>query len=277
VEIRRHPNARSFIERSQDWLLENEAQNNLILAIANQLLRGEHSFQDPIYLATIESNDEVVGCAWRTPPFKLGLTELPKEAIPMLAADVARAYARLPAVFGPEPIALEFGRRWAKQVGVKCVAGMRQGIYRLDRVCLPAQLARGCLRRAELPDLPLISRWGAAFASDVGMPHYQPLVDFARAIEKGGFHLWQDGEPRSMALATGRTPNGIRVGAVYTPPEFRKRGYATALVGCLSQRLLDSGYRFCFLYTDLSNPISNKIYERVGYLRVGQAIDVDFR
>jgi predicted GNAT family acetyltransferase len=79
-----------------------------------------------------------------------------------------------------------------------------------------------------------------------------------------------------MASALGSTPNGIRLGAVYTPPEFRSQGYGTALVASLSQLLLDSGHRFCFLYTDLSNPISNKLYMRIGYLPAGNAIDVNF-
>ncbi|MBA2569295.1 MAG: GNAT family N-acetyltransferase [Actinobacteria bacterium] len=66
----------------------------------------------------------------------------------------------------------------------------------------------------------------------------------------------------------GPTPNGIRIGPVYTPPELRGRGYASALVAKLSSSLLAGGRRFCFLYTDLANPASNKIYERLGYVRV---------
>ncbi|MDP8927425.1 MAG: GNAT family N-acetyltransferase, partial [Actinomycetota bacterium] len=65
--------------------------------------------------------------------------------------------------------------------------------------------------------------------------------------------------------ATGPTPNGIRVGPVYTPPDLRNRGYASALVASLTQRELDAGRSFCFLYTDLANSTSNKIYQRIGY------------
>jgi predicted GNAT family acetyltransferase len=276
VEIRRHFDARAFLDRAEDWLLENEARNNLILAIAGQLLRADHPFQNPIYLATIEDEDRVVGCAWRTPPFKLGLTPLPIGAVRDLAADVATLYDRIPAVLGPEPQALEFAKCWSRQTGVAYVPGMRQGIYGLEQVHPPERLAAGALRRAELADLPLISEWSAGFSRDVGMPDHQLPVDLERAIESGGYFLWQDGEPRSMALATGRTRNGIRIGTVYTPPHFRSRGYATAAVGSLSQLLLDAGHRFCFLYTDLSNPTSNKIYQQVGYVRVGDCIDVLF-
>ena len=78
-----------------------------------------------------------------------------------------------------------------------------------------------------------------------------------------------------MAVARGRTPNSIRVGYVYTPRELRGRGYASATVAEVSQRMLDSGLRFCVLYTDLSNQTSNAIYQRIGYQVVQEVSDFD--
>jgi uncharacterized protein len=88
--------------------------------------------------------------------------------------------------------------------------------------------------------------------------------------------LWDDGEAVSVAGFGGETPNGIRIGPVYTPPELRGRGYATALVAELSAQLLAEGRRFCFLYTDLANPTSNAIYERIGYVRVCESAEIAF-
>lgn len=79
-----------------------------------------------------------------------------------------------------------------------------------------------------------------------------------------------------MAGYAGPTPNGIRVGPVYTPPDSRGNGYATHLVADMSQWLLDGGRKFCFLYTDLANPTSNAIYERIGYRMVVESADVTF-
>ena len=103
------------------------------------------------------------------------------------------------------------------------------------------------------------------------------MVDHRLGARDGGFLLWEDGgEPVSAAGWGGPTPNGIRIGPVYTPPELRGRGYATALTAELSQRLLDEGRRFCFLFTDLANPTSNGIYERIGYVRVAESAMVAF-
>jgi predicted GNAT family acetyltransferase len=52
---------------------------------------------------------------------------------------------------------------------------------------------------------------------------------------------------------------------VYSPPEKRGHGYASACTAAVSQMLLDNGRKFCFLYTDLRNPTSNKIYQQIGY------------
>jgi predicted GNAT family acetyltransferase len=95
-------------------------------------------------------------------------------------------------------------------------------------------------------------------------------------IEADALHVWEDeGAPVSVAVAQGRTGRGVRIGYVYTPPERRGRGYASALVASLSARMLADGCDFCVLYTDLSNPTSNRIYRRVGYRLLGEVRDYD--
>ena len=67
----------------------------------------------------------------------------------------------------------------------------------------------------------------------------------------------------------------VRVQLVYTPPEHRNKGYASACVTSLSKQIRDEGYR-CILYTDLGNPISNSIYRRMGYRAVVEWIQYRF-
>ncbi len=88
--------------------------------------------------------------------------------------------------------------------------------------------------------------------------------------------LWQDGEPVSMAAKARPTRHGTTVILVYTPPALRGRGYATACVASLSQTLLDSGRLFCTLFADRANPISNHLYERIGYRPIGSFTELTF-
>lgn len=68
----------------------------------------------------------------------------------------------------------------------------------------------------------------------------------------------------------------VRIGPVFTPPELRGRGYAGVAVAELSRRLLHAGNRACMLYTDLANPTSNSVYQRIGYRPVLDAQQLDF-
>ena len=131
-------------------------------------------------------------------------------------------------------------------------------------------------------------RWWIAFAEEAlheggpGRERAEEMIDFRLSSRSSGILLWEDhGRPVSIAGWGGATPNGIRIGPVYTAPELRGHGYATALTAELSQRLLDGrlfegGRRFCFLYTDLANPTANAIYERIGYLRIAESAEIVF-
>ena len=69
----------------------------------------------------------------------------------------------------------------------------------------------------------------------------------------------------AMAGLERETARGIAISWVYTPAHLRRHGYATACVAALTQRMLDNGKSFCCLYTDLANPTSNSIYQKIGY------------
>ena len=101
------------------------------------------------------------------------------------------------------------------------------------------------------------------------------VVDHRLEADSAGVVFWEDGPMVSLAAFGNPTPNGIRIGPVYTPPEYRRRGYASALVAELSERLLEKR-RFCFLFTDLVNPTANRIYEQIGYRRVCEAAEIVF-
>ena len=90
-------------------------------------------------------------------------------------------------------------------------------------------------------------------------------------------YLWEvDGQAVSLVVAGSPTPNGIRIGPVYTPPVARRHGYASALTAAVSQEQIDRGNRYCFLYTDLANPTSNQIYQAIGYEPVTDVAQYSF-
>ena len=248
---------------------------------ATAIVSPSASPASPLYFATIERGSAVVGCAFRTPPYKLGLTRIPLDAAPLLARNVAEVYDALPAVLGPDRVARAFGDAWGQLQGVRVTPGTRQRIHVLERVVPPSRRAPGVMRRAGPADLPLVARWLGSFAKETALGDPVDPVERARRLcgDEGGnrlLALWVDGEPVSMAGFPAHTRHGVRIGYVYTPEARRRRGYATALVAELSSHALDLGFSHCVLYTDLANPTSNRIYRSVGYRPLQDVMDVEF-
>lgn len=259
-------------------LLRREAENNLILGVAGQLVQRPQRQAESPYLATVSRGGSVVAAVIRTPPFGVALTQMPREAIAPVARDIADVYEWIPAVLAPRDTAEAFAHAWSRQAATAAEIRMRQRIYQLHRVTFPSRAPTGTMRPAREGDIDLLTLWITAFNGDTGaISHRQPRNQAVQWIEDGAAFLWEDPQPVSMAAWTGRTPNGVRISGVYTPNEQRGRGYASVCVAHLSQRMLDEGRAFCFLFTDLANPTSNNIYRAIGYEPVCDVSFYEFR
>lgn len=273
-----HADATSFLAVTQQALLAQEAVNGLMLGLSLRLAAGGSYGDVRPFLATIQSTSGLELAAFMTPPHKLLLFapgEASTEALQLLVDGLLSTGYAVPAVLAPEALGQQFASVWCAATGATARPGMRQRVYELRRV-EPVPLPSGTFRVATPADLPLVREWGGAFHSacfredDKGAT--ARIAD--GMVAAGDIFLWVDGTPVSMAGRTRPTPHGQTVSLVYTPPECRRRGYATAVVAKLSQLLLDEGREFCSLYTDLGNPTSNRIYQEIGYRPVADVADI---
>lgn len=272
-----HGSARAFLERSLEWLLEREAENNLILGIALARAEAEPEGEEPAWFATLEEGDAILGAAFRTPPHMIGLTRLPEDAAPLLARMADDAFPHLPGVVGPREAAEAFAAVWAAGHPVRAETEMQMGIYLLEELVPLASPPEGHLRKAEAGDAELLTPWMEGFERDTGIFSTGAETTVRRLLEADGLYLWEaEGRPVSMAGVSGMTPNGARVGYVYTPDELRGRGYAAAATAGVTRLILERGFTFCFLYTNLADPVSNGIYRRLGYRQVASAASIRF-
>lgn len=263
--IRGWDDAAAFHDACAPFLGRHEAENSLPFGLTDAIRRGRY---DRWRAWTLARDGRVVVVALQTPPKNLVISQAEHDALIALADALSEAHADLPGVNAPEPAARTFADRWVERSGCGLDQTFAQRIYALRAVKPPSGVP-GATRRATTDDLDLVMRWMVAFEEDA----VHELADkterrsWAEArIGSSELTLWElDGVPVSMAGSTGPTPNGIRVGPVYTPPAERGRGYASAVVAAESARRLAEGFRFCFLYTDLANPTSNSIYQRIGY------------
>jgi hypothetical protein len=286
ITITRIDDPREFLARAGSFLEAREAANSLPFGISDTLIRSPEIFTTH-YFALVQEGERILLASLRTPPYNLIIAYIPdadalgeklEQALNLLARDVQTDYPQLPGVMGQTGVAERFARRWQALSGQPYELLFHERAFRLSAV-RPMTLPSGALVRATPADRDLLVRW----TLDFGMEALgdSDLAEAARTVDARlgdndsqarGLYLWVDGTPVSMAGYSGPTPHGIRVGPVYTPPELRGRGYASALVAQMSQALLDGGRSFCFLFTNLANPTANHIYEEIGYEAV---VDVD--
>ena len=269
------------LELIGDVLLADEARHNLAFGILSTALAHPEVYPE-LRAWIVRDGARIAGAALRTPPHNLVVARPDDDrAIEALAAGDRRRVAR--ASSQPSPRSTPSSPRGRHGTASPASRSSTSGSTR----CGPSSPHRrppGRLRLARADDRALALSWIRAFADealhggdDDDGSRLERSVDARLESDQAGIAFWEvDGEPVSLAGFGGPTPNGVRIGPVYTPPTLRGRGYGTAVTAAVSQLLLDRGHRFCFLYTNLENPTSNAIYMRIGYEPVCDSREVAF-
>ena len=255
-----------FLQHVGRFLEEHEAENNLILGISLSLATDPERIKYPPYFAVVEERGTIQAAAMMTPPHRIVLSRAEKEPLTAIVADLAKRRIIIPGVNGPSETSQAFANLWVEKNGGTYTPHRSMRIYQVSHVIPPAPI-EGQMREASEKDKHTLHQWVSDFTSEVGEP--QDREDVIKTVQRGlsdrRMYLWEDRGLRSIAARSAPSSHGVRINLVYTPPEYRARGYASACVATLSQAMLDSGRKFCCLFADVSNPISNSIYKRIGY------------
>jgi predicted GNAT family acetyltransferase len=261
-------NPTEFRVHAEAFLTRHEAENNLSLGLLNNMDDGNYPER---YLSFHQASDGTIdGTAVLTPPYNVVLSyPCSQAALDAIADDLLVRYPEMHGVNGDKTSSAYFAKVWTARTGKSAPLELGMHIYKLEKVQFPVGIA-GEMRRATEDNRDLLVNWALAFQQEAlnesDEERAQRMVNnYITSSERFMAVWWHQGKPVSMAGASGRTPNGIRIGVVYTPPEYRQRGYASANVAALSQKMLDEGRTFCFLFTDSSNPTSNHVYQQIGY------------
>ena len=273
--VQRYASAEQFLKEAAPWLLAGEAENNVVLAVAQLLVSDDHPFHEPVYLGAVKEGDRIVGCAVLPPPDHLDMTFLPAGAASLLVDSVAGVHADLTEVAGPPEPAAEFARTWTRERGGHWRVRHTWTWFQLQAVTWPRS-AGGRLRVAEAADWPTVREWAPSYARDVSSS-VDVATFFERRLRTRTLYVWDDGGPKCVVAVSGKTPNGVRISAVYTPEQFRNRGYASNAVAGVSQIALDAGCKFCVLFADREPSTPMRIYQNLGYRRLREHLVIDLR
>ncbi len=193
-------------------------------------------------------------------------------------ADALAALPNVTVIGGPGPVVGAVVAALDVR-GLVATSRMAERLFRLDGLTDPLGVL-GAARLATVEDRGLLVEWYEPFAVEVfgGLPAGFDAETFVyRAMQRSRFWLWTDPAGTACTMAA-RHPVAFgvsRVGPVYTPPELRGHGYGSAATAAATRDVLDDG-AVPVLFTDLANPTSNKIYQRLGYYPVEDRIRVEF-
>jgi predicted GNAT family acetyltransferase len=267
MDVRSLEDAGLFAREAAGYLERDPFTPSVIAVHVDGVSRGLRvQGPDEKFWAVVDA-ETVVGVAMHTPPHNLFVSGMPPEAASRLAQVIAGAGRDLPGVNGEAAAVESFASEWNKRTGQTSSTGVTMRMYRLGDLVKPTGLP-GQARIAEIDDIEVVSSWLEAFHDEV-QPH-APVLDWRTGAQQrigaGQLRLWQDGNTVSSMAGFSSPVAGVsRVGPVYTPPARRRRGYGAAVTAEGTAAALAAGATHVVLYTDLSNPTSNAIYQEIGY------------
>jgi predicted GNAT family acetyltransferase len=269
-----------YVATAGEFLRSRPVHNTIQLTALESLrARGALAFGDvaPLFGWWRSAAAEVTAALLHTPPYPVLLTGLPEHSADALADKLAAWGRQLPGVNAQQGDAAAFAAAWSRLTGAGTQVFRRSRLFRLEQLRAPVPSPRGAARMAVSADRGLLESWIDAFTkelADLGGPDRGVLDD---QLSYGGLTLWEaDGAAVSLAGFRRPAAGVARVGPVYTPPEHRGHGYGGAVTAAVSQAALDAGASHVVLFTDLANPVSNALYQRLGYRPVEDRVVLKF-
>ncbi|MFE9171032.1 GNAT family N-acetyltransferase [Streptomyces kebangsaanensis] len=274
-----------FLARAGEFLRSRPARHTVHLTVTETLRsRGPRVYGDAdpefgVLAGEGEGAASVRGAFLRTPPHPVCLTSLTEEEADALAARLAASGRELSGVSADRDTAAAFAGAWRRRTGAGTALRQRMRLYRLGELTAVRPAPPGRARVAGEADRKPLVQWFGEFCAEVGESGFREAEEWAdERVERGDVMFWEapDGTPVAMAGTAPEVAGQVRVVGVYTPAHLRGRGYAGAVTAEVSRAALESGAREVLLFTDLANPTSNGLYQRIGYRPVSDFAVYDF-
>ncbi|WP_322768501.1 GNAT family N-acetyltransferase [Frankia sp. Cr1] len=268
-----------YLAAAGEFLMSRLVENTVLVTVAETLrVRGLAAFGEaaPLFGWWLSAGGAVESAFVQTPPSPVLLTRVPRQAVGPLVECWPRGRP-LSGVDAGEDVASAFASGWQQRAAAAPCLHHRERLYRLGSLVLPRPGPSGRPRVAAAADRDLLVVWVTAFQEETGGVVGNAAGRVDDRLSYGGLTLWEvDGVPVSVAGITRPVGGMVRIAPVYTPSGLRRRGYAGAVTAAVSQAALDAGAHEVLLFTDLANPTSNGVYQRLGFEPVGDRVTLLF-
>jgi predicted GNAT family acetyltransferase len=271
MDVRLTSSAVEFLQQTESLRMANPFRTNLAGSLALSVANGSRTYEKCFWWVIANNEDQIVGAALRTAPHGMVLLPMPSEAVQELARSVALHDDALPEVAGPKLIVSSFMKAYIETGSPGSLRNSEEAgsqlLYVLNQLIIPK--IDGTMILAGENEYDLLVEWFTEFTLEAGINFSDPTAATKAGLQRQSLYFWVVDNTRVCLAGYAppvETPAGTvaRIGPVFTPPEYRRNGYAAALTAELSRQLLNEDLKV-MLYTDANNSISNGIYKRIGF------------
>jgi predicted GNAT family acetyltransferase len=261
----------AYAERTDALLTRSPAEQTVSLTVIETVRAGRRWSDEPMLFGWYEAAGEVRGAVFRTPPFEWMLAVVPEEATADLVAALRSVGADVPGVNGDVAGVDRFATAWTAATGQRATTTLTLDLYELGTLRHPDPPPAGRARPAEEADLDVAIRFYTGFQDEIPTPSTEVLPLVRERMDDRRLWLWEDGAgvAASLAARTAAVAGVARIAPVYTPPEHRRHGYATAVTAACTADALARDAERVVLYTDIADRSTNAMYRRIGFRPIG--------
>lgn len=280
MEFKKYDDIRKFVNENNKLILQKEWLNNLMVGNINY---GLENGTDGWLMARVENKGAIELIILLRRPWHLLLysqTNNKSDELYKFAAEaIYEVDKEIPGVNAEKEIANKFAKYYCDASGkdYKLHTPMRiLVINKLEKLELKDDVT---FRNATLNDKEILIKFMQDFHAEALQEEwsYEKAEEYLNEHMDGRYYVLEhNGKIVSQVVATRKLTKGKGIGGVYTPIEERGKGYAFNSVYRATKEQFDNGAEYCVLFTDDENPISNHVYEKIGYKRMADVEDLDF-
>jgi GNAT superfamily N-acetyltransferase len=266
--------AKDFLERSSDFLYRREDLYSHILSLAIASTERQCPFSAPFWFATVLDNyGEIAACAVHANPDGLICTVIDDEKAARLIASEFQTALGFPHRISGPPETVRLLKTFFDAAKRQDLSKQKTWtIYRIDDAPKSPASFVGNLKVGTKSDEELVRAWGQLY--DLEKPAFTSIEEFlVRKLTRKELFMWVHNDTKSIVTLSGKTKRGVRISALYTPPEFRGQGFATSAISTLVGKAIANGASFVTLHAQHGDAVEN-FYTKIGFKPIGKYFSI---
>lgn len=271
MEITIYKTVQEFLNENQKLLLDNEGITQLILN--NSFINKEKETNKKLLFGRVQDEEGDIKIIFaNVMPYNLLIYNLVNDtaAVKHLVDYLIKEDVAFRGINANKTVCDDFIEYYKNETGCAFEEHLAMDIMEVTELNKDIILPKGYFRVANFNDKDILIDWYIKFVMEALREeiHYEDVKDrLDSRIENKNIYIFEDEEHQPMAMAAVTRPliNGVSVNLVYSRKEARGKGYGLAVVYCLSKKYLGRGNKFCSLFVDKKNLVSNGVYSKIGY------------